>query len=237
MRGSVSTVEADLLDAQWASMREGTLTAMAKAAELRDVEVLLAAAPAAAAEGEALGSLAALQAALPKHVDLGKLVPLVDVSGSMSGTPMEVAIALGILVSECTAPAFRDRLLTFETRPSWVDLSDCTSLRTKVQKTQAAPWGGSTDFEAACERAHPRFGGGGQAHRRRDPPSHRLLGHAVGRRGRWRRLWRWLLLPRPPGGLVGDRLRAPPAPLRRGGPQGDRHAMSSAAHHLLEPSR
>jgi len=152
MRGSVSTVEADLLDAQWASMREGTLTAMAKAAELRDVEVLLAAAPAAAAEGEALGSLAALQAALPKHVDLGKLVPLVDVSGSMSGTPMEVAIALGILVSECTAPAFRDRLLTFETRPSWVDLSDCTSLRAKVQETQAAPWGGSTDFEAACER-------------------------------------------------------------------------------------
>ena len=38
-----------------------------------------------------------LRAALPKPIDLGKLVPLVDVSGSMFGTPMEVAIALGIL--------------------------------------------------------------------------------------------------------------------------------------------
>ena len=37
-----------------------------------------------------------LRAGLPRHVDLGKLVPLVDVSGSMGGTaPMEAAIALG----------------------------------------------------------------------------------------------------------------------------------------------
>ena len=35
-----------------------------------------------------------------QRYDLGKLVPLVDVSGSMGGTPMEAAIALGILVSE-----------------------------------------------------------------------------------------------------------------------------------------
>ena len=35
---------------------------------------------------------------------------------------MEVAIALGILVSEVTHPDFRNRLLTFETKPSWVNL-------------------------------------------------------------------------------------------------------------------
>eukprot|EP01033_Poteriospumella_lacustris_P001353 gene1353-987_t len=52
-------------------------------------------------------------------IDLGRLVPLVDVSGSMSGTPMEVAIALGILVSEINDPTFRHRFLTFETSPQW----------------------------------------------------------------------------------------------------------------------
>jgi Mg-chelatase subunit ChlD len=145
---SLSTLEADLMNAQWASLRAGTLEAMHKAAELRDLQVLEAAAPATAG----LGSLAALERALPKHVDLGKLVALVDVSGSMSGTPMEAAIALGILVSELAAPTFRDRVLTFESVPNWVDLSSHTSIRDKVRACEQAPWGGSTNFEAACER-------------------------------------------------------------------------------------
>ena len=145
---SLSTLEADLMNAQWASLRAGTLEAMRTAVEQRDLEVLEAAAPATAG----LGSLAALERALPKHVDLGKLVALVDVSGSMSGTPMEAAIALGILVSELTAPTFRDRVLTFESVPNWVDLSSHTSIRDKVRACEQAPWGGSTNFEAACER-------------------------------------------------------------------------------------
>jgi len=159
MRGNaLSTVEADLLDAQWTSMRTGTLEAMTKAAEEREKAVLAAAAPtevaasATASVADALGSLEALKAALPKHVDLGKLVALVDVSGSMSGVPMQVAIALGILVAELTAPTFRHRVLTFESHPQWVDLSECASIQQKVSQCQAAPWGGSTDFEAACER-------------------------------------------------------------------------------------
>ena len=145
---SLSTLEADLMNAQWASLRAGTLDAMRTAIEQRDLEVFEAAAPATAG----LGSLAALERALPKHVDLGKLVALVDVSGSMSGTPMEAAIALGILVSELAAPTFRDRVLTFESVPNWVDLSSHTSIRDKVRACEQAPWGGSTNFEAACER-------------------------------------------------------------------------------------
>ncbi|KOO30614.1 mg282 protein [Chrysochromulina tobinii] len=146
MGGSLSTLEADLMNAQWTSLRAGTLEVMRKAAEQRDLQVLEAAAPATAG----FGSLAALERALPKHVDLGKLVALVDVSGSMSGTPMEAAIALGILVSELAAPTFRDRVLTFESVPNWVDLSSHTSICDKVRACQKAPWGGSTDFEAAC---------------------------------------------------------------------------------------
>ena len=86
-----------------------------------------------------------------QRYDLGKLVPLVDVSGSMGGTPMEAAIALGILVSELSHAAFRHRALTFESRPSWVDLSGSAKIADKVRCLEAAPWGGSTDFKAACE--------------------------------------------------------------------------------------
>ena len=145
-RQALSTLEADLMHAQWVALREGTKEAMAEAAATREAAV-----KEAAGEGAGLADLAALRAALPKSIDLGKLVPLVDVSGSMSGQPMEAAIGLGLLVSELSAPAFRDRCLTFESRPQWVDLSRCEKIADKVKQLQRAPWGGSTDFEAACE--------------------------------------------------------------------------------------
>jgi Domain of unknown function (DUF2828) len=80
---------------------------------------------------------------------LGKLVPLVDVSGSMSGDPMNVAIALGILVSELTFEPLRNRFITFESTPAWHMLNAEDSLHAKVASTAAAGWGGSTDFAAA----------------------------------------------------------------------------------------
>lgn len=64
---------------------------------------------------------------------------------------MEVAIGLGILVSELTADAFKHRLLTFEDRPQWVDLSSCETIADKVRKVKESDWGMSTNFEAACE--------------------------------------------------------------------------------------
>merc|ERR1719324_1928239 len=149
----ISTVEADLMHAQWESLRQGVIETLAVAAAAREAAAREAAADAAAASGGggALAAMGALRAGLPRHVDLGKLVPLVDVSGSMCGIPMEAAIALGILVSELSHAAFRHRALTFESQPSWVDLLGCAKLADKVRCLQAAPWGGSTDFEAACE--------------------------------------------------------------------------------------
>lgn len=82
-------------------------------------------------------------------VNLGKLVPLVDVSGSMDGTPMEVAIALGILISEVNHPAFRDRFISFETKPTWVNLSEAKDIAEKVTIARRAPWGGSTNIARA----------------------------------------------------------------------------------------
>ena len=76
-----------------------------------------------------------------------KAIPLSDVSSSMDGIPMEVSIALGILLSEVTHEAFRDRVITFHESPSWVDLSKCNSLSEKVNTLKNASWGGSTNIE------------------------------------------------------------------------------------------
>lgn len=76
-------------------------------------------------------------------------IPLVDVSGSMEGTPLLVAIALGILLAETTNPAFCDRMITFSSNPEWINLESCNGLLEKVQKTRTANWNMNTNFAAA----------------------------------------------------------------------------------------
>lgn len=75
---------------------------------------------------------------------------IVDVSSSMSGQPMEVAIALGILVAECTKGPFNGKVITFQEKPSWHHLNGLT-LKDKVDCLQRAPWGGSTNLRAVFE--------------------------------------------------------------------------------------
>ena len=64
---------------------------------------------------------------------------------------MEVAIALGIGVSEITHPAFQHMVMTFESQPRWHRLNPTDSIVKKVQSLKSAPWGGSTNFEAAYD--------------------------------------------------------------------------------------
>ncbi len=82
---------------------------------------------------------------------LKRTVVLSDVSGSMNGIPMDISIALGILISELNESAFKDHIMTFETTPSWISLTDCADLKEKVEKVRSAPWGGSTNFEKAMK--------------------------------------------------------------------------------------
>jgi hypothetical protein len=82
---------------------------------------------------------------------LGKMVPIVDVSGSMGGTPMEVAIALGVLISEVTHPVMRDRFITFHSDPMWHVLDKGWSLQRKVKSAQSARWGMNTNFQKALD--------------------------------------------------------------------------------------
>jgi hypothetical protein len=75
---------------------------------------------------------------------------VVDVSGSMQGQPMLVAIALGILVAECTTGPFHGKMITFHERPTWHRLVG-SSLKDQVHCVSKAPWGGSTDIRAVFD--------------------------------------------------------------------------------------
>lgn len=70
---------------------------------------------------------------------------IVDVSASMTGQPIEVAIALGILVAECTMGPFHGKCITFHEKPSWHNLVGETLIE-QVSCMVNAPWGGSTDL-------------------------------------------------------------------------------------------
>jgi hypothetical protein len=79
---------------------------------------------------------------------LPSCVALVDVSGSMSGVPMEVAVALGLVIAEVAPPAWQNRVLTFESNPRWHKIVG-VSLFDRVRNLMSAPWGGSTNFGKA----------------------------------------------------------------------------------------
>jgi hypothetical protein len=74
-------------------------------------------------------------------------IAVCDVSGSMSGIPMQVAIALGLVVSEMTAKPFNNKIITFSQDPKWHQIEGDT-LRDKINNLSMADWGMSTDFVA-----------------------------------------------------------------------------------------
>jgi hypothetical protein len=78
---------------------------------------------------------------------LGKMIAMVDVSGSMNGDPMNAAIALGIRVAEKSM--LGKRVLTFSASPSWVNLSGQDTFVEMVQTVSRAEWGMNTNFAAA----------------------------------------------------------------------------------------
>ena len=80
---------------------------------------------------------------------LGKMIAMVDVSGSMRGDPMHVAIALGIRIAEKSI--IGNRIMTFHSKPTWVNLDGCNDFISKVHVVQRAEWGLNTNFNAALE--------------------------------------------------------------------------------------
>ena len=80
---------------------------------------------------------------------LGKMIAMVDVSGSMEGDPMHVAIALGIRIAEKSI--IGKRVMTFSARPSWVNLEGYDDFVSQVAVVKRAEWGMNTNFSAALD--------------------------------------------------------------------------------------
>ena len=78
---------------------------------------------------------------------LGDMIAMVDTSGSMSGDPLNAAIALGIRVAEKSK--LGKRVMTFSSSPKWVNLEGQNDFTSMVQTLQNADWGMSTNFDAA----------------------------------------------------------------------------------------
>jgi Mg-chelatase subunit ChlD len=75
------------------------------------------------------------------------MVPLVDVSGSMSGDPLHAAIALGIRIAEKSK--LGKRLITFSEEPEWVNLEGIDGFVEMAKKTKTSKWGMTTSFHKA----------------------------------------------------------------------------------------
>jgi Mg-chelatase subunit ChlD len=78
---------------------------------------------------------------------LGKMIAMVDVSGSMEGDPMNVAISLGIRIAEKSV--IGKRVMTFSAKPTWVNLEPYTDFISQVDVVKKAEWGMNTNFHAA----------------------------------------------------------------------------------------
>jgi hypothetical protein len=78
---------------------------------------------------------------------LGKMIAMVDVSGSMDGDPMNVAIALGIRIAEKSL--IGKRVMTFSAKPTWVNLEPFNDFISQVEAVKCAEWGMNTNFYAA----------------------------------------------------------------------------------------
>lgn len=79
-----------------------------------------------------------------------RILPMCDVSGSMSGLPMEVSIGLGMYISERNQGAFKDIVLTFSESPEFHRITG-NNLHERAFCLQHARWGMNTDLQKAFQ--------------------------------------------------------------------------------------
>jgi hypothetical protein len=78
------------------------------------------------------------------------ILPMIDVSGSMMGQPLAVAMSLGMYLSERTKGEFKDLFLTFSENPELVRLQGDT-VAERLRNISNADWGMNTDFSKAFQ--------------------------------------------------------------------------------------
>lgn len=75
---------------------------------------------------------------------------VVDVSGSMYGTPLEVAVSLGAYVAEKAHGPFANHFVTFSARPQLVEFSG-VDITDKFKRAENADWGMNTNIAAVFD--------------------------------------------------------------------------------------
>lgn len=89
--------------------------------------------------------------ALPNYADTDdNALVVADVSGSMKGTPMNIAISLALYISERNRGAFKDYFLTFSSTPALQRVTGVT-LFDRVRQLKEADWGMSTNLQATFD--------------------------------------------------------------------------------------
>lgn len=83
---------------------------------------------------------------LSKEGKLNNCLAVCDVSGSMHGTPMEVCVALGLLLSELSEEPWKGKVITFSNNPQ-LHLIEGDDLKSKREFVNRMDWGMNTDFQ------------------------------------------------------------------------------------------
>nr|AAZ52775.1 hypothetical protein At5g43390 [Arabidopsis thaliana] len=104
-------------------------------------------------EGEEVAELqwARMVDDLAKKGKLKNSLAICDVSGSMAGTPMNVCIALGLLVSELNEEPWKGKVITFSENPQ-LHVVTGSSLREKTKFVREMDFGINTDFQKVFDR-------------------------------------------------------------------------------------
>ncbi|MED6126284.1 hypothetical protein PIB30_076884 [Stylosanthes scabra] len=74
-----------------------------------------------------------------------------DVSGSMCGVPMEVSVALGLLLSELSEEPWKGKVITFSANPQ-LHLIQGDDLSSKTDFIRRMEWGMNTNFQRVFDR-------------------------------------------------------------------------------------
>ena len=77
-------------------------------------------------------------------------IAVVDVSGSMTGQPMNAAVSMGAYIAERGKGPFKDHFITFSSNPALVRFEG-VDIYDKFQRARQADWGGSTNIEATFD--------------------------------------------------------------------------------------
>ena len=80
---------------------------------------------------------------------LGKMIAMIDISGSMDGDSMNAAIALGIRIAEKSL--LGKRIMTFSSKPTWINLEQYDDFISQVEVIKKTEYGFNTNFHAALD--------------------------------------------------------------------------------------